>query len=287
MSQSTPHVVMPTPTVHARPMEDGATRRVSRDEWDRLTSVTIGGAPVHLTDERAARVMIARASHESARRPLAVCSINLDHVHHFEHAEDDFGPDAPVRWLNLIDGAPIAKQVQRMTTRSYPRLAGSDIIQGVLTDASASGLAVAVVGGSAEVTEALRGRLAEAYPGVRFAGHWTPPREALPSRDECLRLCGELRTAQADIVLVCLGKPRQERWIAQYGPDTGARVLLAFGAVVDFLAGKVSRAPGWVSRAGAEWMWRLMLEPRRLARRYLIEGPPAYRAVRASGNRPQ
>lgn len=252
------------------------------DDYAQLAAISIGRSPVHLVDERATRLVLARALHERDAPPLAVCSINLDHVHHFAHADDDFGGTGGVRWLNLIDGAPIATQARRMTGVSYPRLAGSDIIGGILTDLSTAGLAVAVVGGSADVTSSLRQRLASDYPGVRFAGHWTPERSTLSSRAECVALCDELRATQADVILVCLGKPRQERWIAEYGPQTGAAALLAFGAVVDFLAGRVSRAPRWVSRVGVEWMWRLMLEPRRLAKRYLVDGPPAYLAVRRS-----
>ena len=254
--------------------------------WQQKT-ITIGGGPVHLVDERQARRVIMRALHESDTAPLAVNSVNLDHVHHFGHAADDFGDAGPVRWLNLIDGAPIAKQAQRVTGVAYPRLAGSDMVAGVLNDLAAAGLSLAVVGGSSEISTVLRDRLASGWPGLRFAGHWTPPRELLSSEQGCLDLCAEIREAQANVVLVCLGKPRQERWIADYGTETGARVLLAFGAVVDFLAGRVTRAPHWVSAAGVEWMWRLMLEPRRLARRYLVEGPPAYMAVRASRSSPR
>lgn len=247
-----------------------------------LTAVDIGGCPVHLVEERQARRLILDATRERGRQPLAVCSINLDHVHHFAGAPDSFGPDGPVRWLNLIDGAPIARQARRMTGVAYPRLAGSDLVPSVLTDVAAAGLSVGVLGGLPDVAEPLRRRLGEDWPGLRFAGHWAPPREMLGDRHGCLSLCEEIRAADVDVLLVCLGKPRQERWIASYGAESGARALLAFGAVVDFLAGRVSRAPEWVSSAGIEWMYRLMLEPRRLARRYLIEGPPAYVAVRRS-----
>ena len=65
-----------------------------------------------------------------------------------------------------------------------------------------------------------------------------------------------------------------------YAALTGAGVLLAFGAAVDFLAGRVQRAPEWVSRRGLEWGYRLALEPRRLAGRYLLDGPPAYLKLR-------
>lgn len=245
-------------------------------------AITIAQTLVHLTDAVGAREAIEEAARTRTTAPLAVASINLDHVHHLPSLHGDHPEAAGVRWLNLIDGAPIAHQAVRMTGTPWPRLAGSDLILGILSDAQASGSRVAVLGGDDELRGALTRRLTTDWPTIDFVGHWTPARDVLSSRESSLALAAEIRAAGVDIVIVCLGKPRQEKWIDDYGAATGAGVLLAFGAVVDFLAGRVSRAPHWVCAAGFEWMWRLMLEPRRLARRYLVEGPPAYLAVRRS-----
>jgi len=253
-----------------------------------IPAIDIDGTPVHVIDDEDARGIISDAAGRYGTRPLAVISINLDHVHHFgaSRLAARHIAAAPVgdslEWLNLVDGAPIAQQVRRVTGIPCPKLSGSDLIGPVLDDAAAGGLSIAVLGGMPEVTGALRTRLETDWPQVRFAGHWTPSRKELASPAASRRIAAEIRETRADIVLVCLGKPRQEKWIAEYGAATGAGALLAFGAVVDFLAGRVSRAPKWISDAGMEWAWRLMLEPRRLARRYLIEGPPAYLAVRRS-----
>ncbi len=287
MSRNSIILTPSAPTTRRRPVPLGRPAIDERDDDIVLQhTLTIGGAPVHLVDERQARRVITRAMHEKNAAPLGVCSINLDHVHHFAKSGDSFASDDRVRWMNLIDGAPIATQAQKMTGVAYPRLAGSDIVPGILDDLALAGLSVAVVGGSEEVGPALRQRLASEWTGLRLAGHFTPSRDDLQSPQKNRDLCARLSDSQANAVLVCLGKPRQERWISEYGRDSGAQALLAFGAVVDFLAGKVSRAPRWVSDAHAEWMWRLMLEPRRLAKRYLIEGPPAYIAVRRSGTSP-
>jgi exopolysaccharide biosynthesis WecB/TagA/CpsF family protein len=248
-----------------------------------LPAITIADTLVHLTDSIGAREAIEEAARtRDTAPPLAVASINLDHVHHLRVLHDDGSAISTARWLNLIDGAPIARQALRMTGTPWPRLAGSDLIAGILSDAQANGATVAVLGGDEELREPLARRLSAGWPTLRFVGHWTPARDVLSSRESSLALASEIRAAGVDIVIVCLGKPRQEKWIDEYGEATGAGVLLAFGAVVDFLAGRVSRAPRWVCSAGFEWMWRLMLEPRRLARRYLVEGPPAYMAVRRS-----
>jgi exopolysaccharide biosynthesis WecB/TagA/CpsF family protein len=246
-----------------------------------LAQLDIAGCPVHVVDQDGALRIIAASARRPQQPPLAVASINLDHVHHFGGGRRTLGA-AGVQWLHLIDGAPIAQQVQRIVGTPVPRLAGSDLIPHILDDADRRGLTVAVLGGTPDVTGPLQERMAADWPGVRFAGHWTPPREVLddPAGSEAIAM--EIRASGVDILLVCLGKPRQEEWIDTYGPATGVGALLAFGAVVDFLAGRVSRAPRWVAAAGFEWMWRLVLEPRRLARRYLVEGPPAYLAVRRS-----
>lgn len=248
-------------------------------------SIRIAGTEVHLTDADGACDVIASAVHVRSSIPLSVVSVNLDHVHHVNANALPTSGDARMRHLNLIDGAPIATHALRLTGTAWPRLAGSDLIGEILARAHAERWRIAVVGGAAEVRESLHRRVEAEWPGVRLVGHWTPSREEVCSADASSEIAAQIRQSDADVVIVCLGKPRQEQWIADHGEATGARVLLAFGAVVDFLAGRVSRAPRWVSDAGLEWMWRLMLEPKRLARRYLIEGPPAYLAVRRSSGR--
>ena len=87
-------------------------------------------------------------------------------------------------------------------------------------------------------------------------------------------LADEVARAKVEILVVSLGKPRQELWIQSHAARTKARVFLAFGAAADFLAGVDHRAPVALQKRGLEWAYRLAREPRRLARRYLVEGPP-------------
>ncbi len=226
--------------------------------------------------------------------PLAVCSVNLDHVHHFGTGARWHGTgshhaapgERAIEWLNLVDGAPVAKRLERATGTPWPRLAGSDLIGPILERAQANGLSVGFFGGSAETHERLRAQLALERPALRLSGCWAPGAHELADPARSRELAAGIRAAGTDILVVCLGKPRQEVWIAEYGALTGARTLLAFGAVVDFLAGRVDRAPRWVAGHGLEWAWRLAMEPRRLARRYLVQGPPAYLAVRRSPIQP-
>ncbi len=240
--------------------------------------VDVTGTVTHLVEEETALdVIVAHAGHERGQT-LGVVSINIDHVHHFPEGN----PTASaVTWLNLVDGAPILRIAGRLTRRRWPRLAGSDIIEPLLSRAEAAGVSVGFLGGAPEVEAPLRARLATDWPRLRVAGVWTPPRAVLDESSQ--QLANEIELTECDLLVVCLGKPRQELWIAEYGPATGAGVCLAFGAVVDFLAGRVPRAPLWWRDHGLEWLWRLAREPRRLARRYLVAGPPALlRAIKAT-----
>lgn len=243
--------------------------------------VILGGTPVDLMDPGPAmELILARAEH-GGDRPLAVASVNLDHLNHFGtggrwagtlHAD----PASALEWLYLLDGAPLVAQSQRLTGRRWPRLAGSDLASPLLVRAEELGLRVGFLGGSEDNQRLLAEKIAQEYPRLQIAGMWSPDRKELASARESERIARSIADAGTQILYVGLGKPRQELWIHQYGTLTGAAVLLAFGAAVDFLAGRVQRAPRWISEHGLEWSYRLALEPRRLAGRYLLGGPPAY-----------
>ncbi|BAW04956.1 WecB/TagA/CpsF family glycosyltransferase [Nocardia seriolae] len=244
--------------------------------WPRML---VGHVPVDLLDRDAALELIfAALSHAD---PIAVASANLDHIHHFagDAAWDERLPvaasDGGLRWLTLLDGMPLVRTANARSGRSWPKLSGSDLITPILERAAQTRARVGFLGGTAETHELLLPALAELHPQLIVAGTWAPERAELTDRRASEAIAARIAAAETDILVVGLGKPRQERWIAEYGTLTNARALLAFGAVVDFLAGRVARVPERVGNAGGEWAWRLMLEPRRLARRYLVQGPPA------------
>ncbi|WP_420178120.1 WecB/TagA/CpsF family glycosyltransferase [Paenarthrobacter sp. TA1.8] len=273
--------VNPHPEPHARVVETGM--RASDSPW-----VSLGGVPVRLMEAAGALGEILDRASSPEAPPLGVCSANLDHIRHFGAGSRWIGtldPPGPVEWLTLIDGAPLATEARRLTSRMWPRLAGSDLIHPLLDGATSRGLRVGFLGGSEETQELIAGKFAAERPDLRVVGWWAPTRSVLGDAAASCKLADEIRQAAPDVLVVGLGKPRQELWIAEYGHLTGAKVLLAFGAVVDFLAGHVRRAPLWASSHGLEWAWRLMLEPRRLARRYLVEGPEAYVKLRTASSR--
>ncbi|MGL3806239.1 WecB/TagA/CpsF family glycosyltransferase [Paeniglutamicibacter sp. R2-26] len=273
-----------------------------------MQRVELAGVVVDLLDLQDALDRVTeRASHvpgpgTANPPPLSVVSANMDHIIQFGHGgrwdsvlgdsrtpspvlrcrdDEESGSTAPrINWLTLLDGAPLVTRANRITGRRWPRLAGSDLIGPILDAAERNGSSVGFLGGSTHVQQQLALDLPTVRPTLRISGFWAPERAQIENRAASLELAEQVRRAGTDILVVGLGKPRQELWVASYGDLTGARVLLSFGAVVDFLAGTVQRAPDWVSGHGMEWAWRLGLEPKRLARRYLLDDPPGLLMIR-------
>jgi exopolysaccharide biosynthesis WecB/TagA/CpsF family protein len=213
-------------------------------------------------------------------RPLVVASANLDHIHHFGRAgraHATIGTNqSTVDWFVLLDGMPLvwrARAIDR--SRRWQRLAGSDILADLLSAAQQDGQRIGFLGGTAQTHALLAPALAGRFPDLAVAGYWAPERSELADGRAMSALAHQVRDAGVDLLVVSLGKPRQEIWCARYAAASGAKVCLAFGAAPDFIAGIVPRAPELLRATGLEWLYRLMLEPRRLARRYLLQGPPA------------
>lgn len=235
--------------------------------------VILGGVPVDLTTQDAVLEVIRQCVASGTRSPLAIASANLDHIHNFAESSP-LGGSGNIRWLTLLDGMPLVVRARQLTGRTWPRLAGSDLIEPILELAAREGFSVGFLGGTQSTHEVLRERLA-GRPTLQLAGTWAPERSTVLDAGASAELAETVRKCGVQILFVGLGKPRQEQWIERHGPHTGASVLLAFGAAADFVAGVVPRSPEWARRSGLEWAYRLMREPRRLARRYLIQGPPA------------
>jgi N-acetylglucosaminyldiphosphoundecaprenol N-acetyl-beta-D-mannosaminyltransferase len=137
----------------------------------------------------------------------------------------------------------------------------------LLQRAAERGWKIFLLGGATGVGAAAAQRLAAAYPSLPEVAHYSPPLRPLSemNHDE---IVARLRAAQPDIVLVCFGCPKQEKWIFRHYRTAGVPVMIGAGGTVDFLAGRLERAPVWMRRSGTECVFRLWQEPRRLFKRY-------------------
>ncbi len=158
----------------------------------------------------------------------------------------------------------------RMYGRRFPtNLNGSDFNTRILVLAAERGWPVFFLGARPGVAEGAARRLQEYIPDLEVVG--TCSGYIRPNLD--YKVAEEIRVSGAEILMVAMGNPLQELWLDEYLPQTGAHLGVGVGAFFDFASGTVARAPRWMNRVGAEWLYRLGREPRRLWRRYLLGNP--------------
>jgi N-acetylglucosaminyldiphosphoundecaprenol N-acetyl-beta-D-mannosaminyltransferase len=170
--------------------------------------------------------------------------------------------------LTLPDGAPVAWMLRRLGYPHQERVCGPDLTWDLLARCAESGQAVYFYGSTDETLGRLMHQITTAFPELHIAGSESPPFRLL-SQEETDASVSRINASGAALVFVGLGCPKQEHWMRQQCGEIKA-VMLGVGAAFDFHAGTVSRAPRWMRRHGLEWLHRLITEPRRLWRRYLI-----------------
>jgi N-acetylglucosaminyldiphosphoundecaprenol N-acetyl-beta-D-mannosaminyltransferase len=211
-----------------------------------------------------------------AGRGGRVFTPNLDHILLAER-RPEFRDAYTRATLSLVDGMPLVWASRWFGQPLPERISGSDLIDPVAALAAREGWRVFLLGGAPGAAEDAAWRLVERHD-VTIAGCAAPRVElhASPADDAIVQ---QLRDARPDVVFVALGSPKQELLIDRLEAAVAPAVLIGVGAGLDFVAGRVQRAPHWIGQLGFEWLFRLVMEPRRLWRRYLVGGPPALAAL--------
>jgi N-acetylglucosaminyldiphosphoundecaprenol N-acetyl-beta-D-mannosaminyltransferase len=159
------------------------------------------------------------------------------------------------------------------------RVPGPDMLAGFAARGDQKGYRSFFYGDTEETLAALKERLERRHPGHRIVGTLSPPFRKL-ELDEERAMVKQINAARPDVLWVGLGLPKQEWWIHCNLNALRVPVAIGVGAAFRLVSGRVKRAPSWVGRAGFEWLWRLAMEPKKLWRRDLIDGPQfIYRAL--------
>jgi N-acetylglucosaminyldiphosphoundecaprenol N-acetyl-beta-D-mannosaminyltransferase len=174
--------------------------------------------------------------------------------------------------LTTPDGMPLVWLSKLHGFRHVERVYGPDLLLATCERSVGNGHRHFLYGGDDALVEALAEKLRQRYPGIAIVGAYAPPFRPL-TPDEDADVTRRINEAQADIVWVGLSTPKQERWMAEHHTRLSAPVMIGVGAAFDFGAGRKRQAPRWMQRSGIEWFFRLVQEPRRLWRRYVINNP--------------
>ena len=165
----------------------------------------------------------------------------------------------PLVWLCRAAG-------YRYVTRVY----GPDLMLALCKAGCASGLRHYFYGGAEGVPESLAQSLTRQFPDLQITGTFSPPYRPLSPQEDSA-IIDRINQTLPDIVWVGLGTPKQDFWVADHRGKVNAAALIAVGAAFDFHSGRVKQAPLWIQRSGLEWLFRLIQEPRRLWKRYLVD----------------
>lgn len=170
----------------------------------------------------------------------------------------------------LMDGRPPLKVARMMGIPLPEKVSGSDLVPSVCRMAAGEGMKVLFLGGAEGVPERAAANAERDYPGVR-ASAYSPEYGFERTADGRNLVVAKVREEAPDILFACLGCPKQEEFVTEFMDEMGVPCTVCAGATVDFMAGSLARAPEWVSRAGLEWLYRFLKEPRRLFRRYFVD----------------
>jgi exopolysaccharide biosynthesis WecB/TagA/CpsF family protein len=197
--------------------------------------------------------------------------VNFMNAHCFNVMARDRQYAAAVHSADLLlpDGFGVALAAKMSGHSLTANLNGTDLIPALLAQAAREGKSVFLFGGTRGTAAAAADKLVHSTPHLRIAG----VRDGFAQARDDAAVIADINASGADIVLVALGVPMQEVWLHRNAPYLDAALTLGVGAAFDFLAGNVARAPRWVQKARCEWIWRLAMEPRRMAKRYLKGNP--------------
>jgi N-acetylglucosaminyldiphosphoundecaprenol N-acetyl-beta-D-mannosaminyltransferase len=178
--------------------------------------------------------------------------------------------------LCLVDGKPIYWASKWFNQNLPEVVTGSDLVPAIFAahckNTKAGDLRVYLLGAGEGVAQQAAINIMATYPRVNVCGTNSPPFGFEKDLDKCEAICQSIFNSQADLLIIGLGAPKQEFWAEQYLHKTGAKVAICAGATIDFMAGEKRRAPTWMRKVGLEFLFRMLSEPRRLAKRYFKDG---------------
>lgn len=231
---------------------------------ERLTASVLG-APIDSVTwaDALARLSAWAANHES--RYVCICN-----VHSVVTASQDaeFGRVVNEADMATPDGAPVAWMLRILGNSNQQRINGPDLMWRYCEQAQYRDESIFFYGSTEETLAALKLKLLAAFPTLKIAGAISPPFRVLTA-DEDAAIVEQINASGAGVVWVSLGCPKQEFWMAAHRGRVNA-VMVGVGAAFDYHAGTIKRAPLWMQNAGLEWLHRLLSEPRRLWKRYLV-----------------
>lgn len=183
----------------------------------------------------------------------------------------------------LVDGKPLIWISKWHKCPVKTKISGSDLVPLLCKNSAKTGYSIFLLGGREGIAEKAKRNLKQDYPGINVVGTYSPPIGFEKDKNELDKINSMITNVHPDILIVCFGCPKQEKWIYENYQKYDAKVSICAGATVDFLAGNINRAPKWMSEHGLEWFYRFLQEPKRMFKRYFVDDVKILGLIRKYG----
>jgi len=241
--------------------ESAAPKRIT------LLGVLIDNLSLHETAERICDMAGRRSPYGFVVTP------NVDHIMRLRHDplfREIYGNAA----LVVPDGVPLVWASRLLGTSLKGRVNGTDLFELLAARSAEKGYRLFFLGGSPGAADRAAEVLKHRHPALVIAGTWCPPFGFDSDEAANRQIQDQIRASGADILFIGIGAPRQEVWMYRYGSGCGVAAAVGIGVSFSLVGGDISRAPVWMQHSGLEWFWRLLTEPGRLWKRYLVDDLP-------------
>ncbi|HZD49068.1 MAG TPA: WecB/TagA/CpsF family glycosyltransferase [Silvibacterium sp.] len=219
--------------------------------------------------EYAAAWIVHGVKQRSSRTPLLIMGPNAQLVT-LAARNPRFAEALQAADLSVPDGISVVLASRLLGQPIPERVTGGDLMERLCAESAKHGLSVFFLGGLPGAASTAAANLKRRYPGLRIAGNYCPPRTFENNAMESAHIRQLVTEAAPDLLCVAFGAPKQEIWMWENCPTLPIGAAIAVGGAFDTQAGLRKRAPRWTHKAGLEWLYRLVHEPRRLWRRYLF-----------------
>ena len=230
----------------------------------------LGRVPVDRISMEYAAVLVTEALlHRGELPALTIVGANA-HLVTLAERDERFAEAMQKADLAVPDGISVVMASRVLGEPIPERVTGGDLMERMCAEAAHYGFRVFFLGGLPGAAKMAAFNLRERYPGLKICGTYCPPAGFENGAEELERIRREIEQSAPDLLCVAFGAPKQEIWMQENRGRLRVGAILPVGAALDTQAGLRRRAPRWVQRVGMEWCFRLMMEPRRLGRRYLV-----------------
>ena len=199
-----------------------------------------------------------------------VVTPNVDHIVQLEK-DEELKRVYENASLILTDGKPLIWISNWYKTPIKEKISGSDLFPRVCELAAKKGYTMYLLGAAEGVADKAAKNLMDKYKGLNIVGTYSPPFGFEKYKVELKKIERQIQEVHPDILIVGLGCPKQEKYMYHHCKELDVPISFGSGASIDFEAGNIKRAPRWMSEHGLEWLYRITQDPKRLAKRYLVD----------------